>query len=90
MLFLIEKDSATRVPRDCSLEEAQEVATQFPVHVVKEDGSTQSLADYMAAQEPVTGEQVVVIEPEARERDVVVADPDAPAVEDQGGEQPAA
>lgn len=76
MLFLIEKDSATRIPKDCSLEEAKAMSERFPVHVVKEDGSTQPLPDYLAEQEPVTGEQLVTNEPVAGE--------------DRGGEQPAA
>lgn len=80
MLILIEKDSATRVPKECTLEEAQALATQFPIHVVNEDGSTTTLADHLAAQEPLTGEAVVV-EPDATE----------PAVEKpEGVEVPAA
>jgi hypothetical protein len=74
VLILIEKDSATRVPKDCSLEDAQALATQFPIHVVNEDGSTTPLADYVRGLEPVTGEAVVIGDPESRERDVVVPD----------------
>jgi hypothetical protein len=53
MLILIEKDSATRIPREVrDLEEAQGVAVQgFTVHVQQPDGSTLPLSDALAAQE---------------------------------------
>lgn len=52
MQVLIEKDSATKIPRECSLEEAQAMAAQgFVVYAVGEDGSEQPLPD-LAQPEP--------------------------------------
>lgn len=55
MQILIEKDSATKVPREVAdADEARAFAHQgFVVHVVNEDGSTSPLADEApAAEEP--------------------------------------
>jgi len=48
MLVLIEKDSATRVPKECTLEQAEVFAGEFPVHVVNDDASTTPFADWKA------------------------------------------
>lgn len=57
MLILIEKDSATRVPKEATEEQAAEFATQFPVFVVNDDASTTPFADWKAAnQSPDTVE----------------------------------
>lgn len=49
MQILIEKDSATRVPREVKdIEEAKAIGLQFPVYVVGDDNSQIPLADYVA------------------------------------------
>jgi hypothetical protein len=53
MLILIEKDTATRVPKDCTPEQAQEYSNSFPVHVVNSDSSTTPWAEWVIAQTPV-------------------------------------
>lgn len=46
MQVLIEKDSATKIPRECSLEEAHALVNQgFVVYAMGEDGSEQSLPE---------------------------------------------
>jgi len=45
MLILIEKDSATRIPKEVSADEAASFAAEFPVYVVNEDGSNTAWAD---------------------------------------------
>jgi len=45
MLILIEKDSATRIPKEVSAAEAASFAAEFPVYVVNEDGSNTAWAD---------------------------------------------
>lgn len=52
MQVLIEKDSATKIPRECTLEEAHALVTQgFVVYALGEDGSEQPLPD-LAQPEP--------------------------------------
>ena len=52
MQILIEKDSATKVPRDCSLEDAHALVAQgFVVYAVGEDGSEQPLPELAPADE---------------------------------------
>jgi hypothetical protein len=51
MLILIEKDAATRIPKEVTPDQAEAFATEFPVHVVNEDGSTVSFAEWKALQE---------------------------------------
>lgn len=53
MLILIEKDAATRVPREVKdLDEARAAASLgHAVHVQQEDGSTVPLADVLARAE---------------------------------------
>lgn len=60
MLILIEKDSATRVPKECTPEQAAGFAAEFPVHVVGDDGTTVPYAEWKAAQEPLTRETVEI------------------------------
>lgn len=48
MLILIEKDSATRIPKDVSEEEAAVFAEQFPVFVVNDDASTTPYSEWLA------------------------------------------
>lgn len=50
MLILIEKDSATRVPKEVNAAEAEALAANFPVLVVNDDGSNISFADWKAGQ----------------------------------------
>lgn len=59
MLILIEKDTATRVPKECTPEQAEAFSEDFVVHVVGDDGVTTTFAEWKAAQEPQTGAQVV-------------------------------
>lgn len=53
MLILIEKDSATKVPREVrDISEAQVFADQgYPVYVVNADNTNTPLADFVAALE---------------------------------------
>jgi hypothetical protein len=51
MLILIEKDAVTRIPKEVTPDQAEAFATDFPVHVVGEDGSTVSFAEWKALQE---------------------------------------
>jgi hypothetical protein len=46
MHIIIEKDPATRIPKECTEEQAAEFANDFAVFVVAEDGS---LAPFVAA-----------------------------------------
>lgn len=39
MQIIIEKDTATHIPKECTREEAAAFATQFPATVVTEDGN---------------------------------------------------
>ncbi|MBF8177244.1 C-type lectin-like domain-containing protein [Herminiimonas contaminans] len=50
MLILIEKDSATRIPKEVEPAEAEALAASFPVLVVNEDGSNTPFADWKAGQ----------------------------------------
>ena len=53
MQILIEKDSATKVPRECTLEDAHALVAQgFVVHAVGKDGSEQPLPELAPADEP--------------------------------------
>lgn len=53
MQILIEKGSATRVPREVKdIEEAKAIGLQFPVYVVADDNSQVPLAAYLAETEP--------------------------------------
>ena len=47
MLILIEKDSATRVPREVTENEAAKLAVEFTVFVVTEDGSNVPYAEFV-------------------------------------------
>jgi len=52
MQILIEKDSATKVPRECTLEQAHALVAQgFTVHAVGDDGSEQPLPDLPQADD---------------------------------------
>lgn len=53
MLILIEKDTATRVPREVeTIEQAQAIVEQgFAVFVDNGDGTATPLAEYVAAQD---------------------------------------
>lgn len=72
MLILIEKDTATRVPKECTPEQAEAFAADFPVHVVGDDGVTTTFAEWKAVQDPQTGAQVVA-EDQAAVTDEVAA-----------------
>lgn len=74
MLILIEKDAATRIPKEVTPDQAEAFATDFAVHVVNEDGSTISFAEWKALQEVKAPEA-----PEALEVPAEVA-PEVPAV----------
>lgn len=50
MLILIEKDSSTRVPKECTPEQAQAFSADFPVHVVGDDGVTTPYAEWKESQ----------------------------------------
>jgi hypothetical protein len=71
MLILIEKDGATRIPKDVKdATEAEGYAADFPVFVVNDDGSSTPFADWKAVQanagvETKKDETVVVLEPGA-------------------------
>lgn len=51
MQIVIEKDTATHIPKECTREQAAAFATQFPVSVVV-DGGTQSWAEFVEANPP--------------------------------------
>lgn len=60
MQILIEKDSATKVPRECTLEQAHTLVAQgFTVHAVGEDGSEQPLPDLPQAETEAQPEQAL-------------------------------
>lgn len=48
MQIVIEKDTATHIPKECTREQAAALAAQFPVSVVVE-GGTQSWAEFVEA-----------------------------------------
>lgn len=82
MHILIVKDASTQVPRDCSLEEAQDLAAGgMPIFVVTgqdENGLFKvPLADWVAVQEAPAADPV---EPEQPEVVVEAEEPAAPAV----------
>lgn len=58
MQILIEKDSATHVPREVKdIEEAKAIGLQFPVYVVADDNSQVPLAAYLAEPEAEEAEE---------------------------------
>lgn len=46
MLILIEKDSATRIPKECNPEQAEAFTNDFVVYVVNEDGSNTEFREW--------------------------------------------
>lgn len=51
MLILIEKEPASRVPKEVTEAEADDFASKFTVFVINEDGSNTEYSAWKAAQE---------------------------------------
>lgn len=68
MLILIEKDSATRIPKEVTPEQAEAFSRDFNVLVVNDDGNNMPFDDWKAAQpvvETEAAETVQVLDPGA-------------------------
>lgn len=85
MLILIEKDSATKIPKEVTPEQAADFAKDFTVEVVGEDGATMPYAEWLNSAEvdPEAIAQAKEAEAHRLQDEQAKADADAAAAEEE-------